>query len=314
MVCPSVLANELKDQILTIEDLKEKITAAPLEPKPICHSLMFIFDWKDFIEDKLSTPPLQYTSKYNSFSFVIEGGEVKFRGKRLPQDTESSPRSGIRIIKKDVVFEAVGSADFRLQNLNFDEIAKGLNLIMPQLDLNEQRRVKLSWDRLRDSLESLPRRRNNFRKMKIYELPKQKLEVLQVPEHLVEQESVNELTGDKYPETIEDGDLDKDIAEDMDVVVYTDDTHDRPWVGRVVQLLGDNRFLLQWFTRKTCRSKTFYSSFNTDGSRSISEQENDSVMFWCMSEKRTENSFNLSQFWLEAIKREYEKLDAESDC
>ena len=60
------------------------------------------------------------TSKYNSFSFTVEDGEVKFRGKRLPQDTESSPRSGIRIVKKDVVFEAVGAANFRIENLQFD--------------------------------------------------------------------------------------------------------------------------------------------------------------------------------------------------
>ena len=238
---------------------------------------------------------------------------MKFRGKRLPQDTESSPRSGIRIVKKDVDFEAVGAADFRIENLQFDQIWKGLDLILPQLDAKEQKRVKLSWDRLRDSLESLPRRRNNLRKMKIYELPKQKLEVLNVPEHLVEGESTNELTGDKYPETIEEGELDDEIVEDVDVVVYTNEMHGRPWVGRVVKLLEGKKFCLQWFTRKTCRSKTFYSLENKDGSPSISEQDNDSVMFWCMSENRTENSFELSPFWLEAIKREYGKLDAESD-
>lgn len=309
----SIIANELKDEILTIEELKEKITSAPLEPRGICRSLMFIFDWKRFIDDKLSNPPLQYTSKYNSFSFTVESGDVKFRGKRLPQDTESGPRGGIRIVKKDIVFEAVGSADFRIENINFDEIWKGLNLIMPQLALNEQRRVKLSWDRLRDSLENLPRRRSNLRKMKITDLPKQKPEVMEVPNHLVEAESVNELTGDKFPEIIEEGEFDTEICEDMDVVVYTKEKCGRPWVGRVLKLLEGKKFLLHWFTRKTSRSKTFYSLTNSDGSPSIAEQDNDSVMFWCMSEKRTLNSFSLSSFWLEAIHREYEKLDSEEN-
>ena len=298
---------------MTIEDLKRKITEAPLEPKAICHSLMFIFDWKSFIEDKLSTPPLQYTSKYNSFSFTVEGGEVKFRGKRLPQDEVSAPRSGIRIVKKDVIFDPVSSADFRIENIHFDEIWKGLNLTMPQLDASEQRRVKLSWEKLRESLESLPRRRRNLRTMKITELPKQKKQALEIPRHLLEEESVQELTGDKFPETIEDGEFDDEIAEDVDVVVYTDERHQRPWVGRVIKLLEGRRFLLQWFTRKTSRSKTFFALLNSDGSPSVTEQEQDSVMFWLMSERRTENSFDLSPFWLEAIQREYCKLDREAN-
>ena len=32
------------------------------------------------------------------------------------------PRCGIRIIKDDIEFEPVGSADFRMEKVNFDEI------------------------------------------------------------------------------------------------------------------------------------------------------------------------------------------------
>ena len=273
---------------------------------------MFLFDWKAFIEDKLSTPPLQYTSKYNSFSFTVEQGDVKLRGKRLPQDEVLAPRSGIRVVKKNVTFDPVSCADFRIENIHFDAIWKGLNLIMPQLEKDEQFRVRTSWERLRTSLESLPRRRNNLREMKISELPKQKKYVLEVPDHLLEKESEKELTGDKYPETIEDGEFDREISEDMDVVVYSDQSSLRPWVGRIIKLLEGRKFLLQWYTRKTCRSKTFYALENSDGSPNVAEQENQSVMFWCMSERRTENSFDLSPFWMEAILREYTTLDGDN--
>ena len=92
--------------------------------------------------------------------------------------------------------------------------------------------------------------------------------------------------------------------------MYTQELSARPWVGRVLQLLEDNKFLIQWYTRKTSRSKTFYALKNVDGTPSISEQENNTVMFWCMSENRSQDSFSLSSFWLETIQREYEQLDS----
>ena len=125
---------------------------------------MYIYDWKSFIEDKLSSPPLQNTSFYNSFSFSSDRGDVKFRGKRLPQDDVLLPRGGIRIVRKNIIYEAVGAANFRVENINFDEIWKGLNLTVVQLGKEEQKRVRLSWDRLRDSIESLPRRKKNLGK------------------------------------------------------------------------------------------------------------------------------------------------------
>ena len=307
----SILANEFKSEILTIEDLKAKIVESPIEPKPVCNNLMYIYDWKSFIEDKLSSPPLQNTSFYNSFSFSSDRGDVKFRGKRLPQDDVLLPRGGIRIVRKNIIYEAVGAANFRVENINFDEIWKGLNLTVVQLGKEEQKRVRLSWDRLRDSLESLPRRKKNLGKMEIFNLPKQsELMAPPVPDHLKPVEPVQELTGDKYPEVIEEGEFSKEIAEDMDVVVYTNDKCGRPWVGRIIKVLDDKKFVLQWYTRKTSRSKTFYALLEVDGQPSTSVQEIESVMFWCMSEKRTETSFDLSVYWMQVIEREYRMVDS----
>ena len=121
----------LKVDITTFECLMQRITSAPIVPKPICRSLDFIYDWKTFICNKLTTPGLKYHSKYNSFLLSIEHGNgendkrIVFRGKRLPQDSEMVPRAGIRIINEGVEFEPVGPAEYRENTIKFDEIMKG---------------------------------------------------------------------------------------------------------------------------------------------------------------------------------------------
>lgn len=312
----SCLCKQLKDDITTLEMLKEKITTSPILPKPICRSLDFIYDWKNFISNKLSQPPLQYQSKYNSFLIsaqVLEGKRcVMLRGKKLPQDTQMVPRSGIRINKENISFDPVGPAEYRIEKIKFDEILRGLYVYLAKLPFSERLPVIASWDRLRDRLESLPNRSRNFPTLKIHDLPKQEVEVLQVPDSLLdEDEEGMELTGAKYPETVDDGNPDDEISVGMDICIYGDDNKGRPWVGRITQLLPDRRFLINWYTRKTVRSKTFYAMTDSKGDLCISEQENDTIMFWQMSENRTSTSFSLSSFWLETIDREYESLDGE---
>ena len=105
--------------------------------------------------------------------------------------------------------------------------------------------------------------------------------------------------------------MDSEIAVGLDVCVYTLEKGGRPWVGRVVEVLTDQRFIIHWFSRRTTRSKKFEAMYNDNGTRSVSEMENSSVMVWQMSENRTETSFTLSSYWLEDIRREYELLDSQ---
>ena len=162
----SILCKQFKTDITTLEILKERITSAPIVPKPICRSLNFIYDWKQYITEKLTHPPLKYQSKYNSFLLSVEMCDgkrsVMLRGKKLPQDTELVPRSGIRVIKDEIDFEPVGSAEFRTENLKFDEIMRGIHIFTAKLSLQERMVITSSWDRLRDHLESLPRRKESF--------------------------------------------------------------------------------------------------------------------------------------------------------
>ena len=235
---------------------------------------------------------------------------VVFRAKKLPQDKRMVPRAGIRLLREGVEFEPIGAAEFRVEDVKFDAILRGINTFLSKRPVAERRPVLASWDRLRDHLESLPRRADTFPKMKLLDFPQQVREGVSVPEYLEVVEDESELTGDLHPEEVEDGDLDRDIATGMDVCVYTADKRWRPWVGRVVELLGNRKFLIHWYSRKG-RSRKFEAMSNANGERCVSEMDYECVMAWQMSENRTPTSFILSSFWLNYMAMEYAKYDRE---
>ena len=306
----SILANELKSDIITIEELKEKISNSPIQPKPVCRSLDFIFGWKTYITPWLADPPLTNHSKYNSFAVKKEDGRVKFRAKKLPQDLELVPRAGLRLLKENTVYCPVESAEFRTEEIMFDRIFKAVATITSKLQLSDKMRIQGSWDRLRESLEAFPRKRENLRKMLITDLPKQVRNNLPaVPDFLRDVDDDAIISGDLHAEDIAEGTL-EEIHEDLDVCVYTAVSVSRPWVGRVKQMMSGRKFVIQWFGRKSGRGKTFTALVNQDGTPSLCELEMDTIMFWGMTENRREDSFMLSQFWLETIRLEYEKLDS----
>ena len=68
----SILASEFQSEILTVDDLKEKILNAPISPKPECCHLWYIFGWRDYISDHLADEPLQNHSRFNSFKIIGE--------------------------------------------------------------------------------------------------------------------------------------------------------------------------------------------------------------------------------------------------
>ena len=307
----SILATEFKSEILTVDDLKDKILNAPIVPKPTCRTLWYIFGWNKYITDHLADPQLQNHSRYNSFLISQEDGQAKLRAKRLPQHTLLVPRAGIRLLKEGHNNDPVGPAEFRCDNLKFDEINKGLRKYLSTLDLEKRMTIQTSWDSLRSTLEALPRRSENLVKMNIADLPQQVEDVPAVPDQLQPVDEIPELLGDLFPEEICDGQLGEEVVVGMDVVIYTDQLKGRPWVGRITELLGDNQFKLQWFVRKSIRSRVFTALNNSDGSPSLAELDHATVMFWMMSEpqSRTATSFSLSPYWLETISREYASID-----
>ena len=62
----SILANEFKGEILTVDDLVDKIlNATGMTPKPECRQLWYIFGWKTYVDDILANTPLQNHSRFN---------------------------------------------------------------------------------------------------------------------------------------------------------------------------------------------------------------------------------------------------------
>jgi hypothetical protein len=312
----SVLAKLFKEsELRCIDDLIRTIEAAPISPSPVCKNLFYTFDWKGYIQQKLAKTPLEYHSFYHSFKFSKEEGKSKFRAKLYPQDLEYGPSNGIQLIRDGVQFSPVGPTEFRVQNLELDRVFKSLQGYFSTFPLQERIRVSSSWDALRKTLESLPSRKDQLLKMNIAELPKQPTELRPVlPEHFaqfVTESEVPELRGEVYPEKVAEGDFNAEIVVGADVVIYTKSKSNRPWVGRVVRILPGQMFTVHWYQRRS-RGNTFYALVKSDGSPVQSEQSNEVVMFWHISEagSRTEDSFQLSYYWLEKIRQEYLEHDA----
>ena len=280
-------------------------------PKAICRSMLFTYGWKDFITDHLSDIPLENHSKYNSFIITSENGLAKLRLKKLPQDSVLVPRAGIKLLKTGHPYDSVGVSDFRIERLNFDKIMRGLNVYMNGLQLEEKMRIQGSWDNLRKTLEDLPKLIGTFPKMDLKIFPRVSNEVPVVPDQLNFSDDLPEVRGELYPEEVVEGHLEDEVSVGMDVCIYTKDKKSRPWMGRIVQVLDNKRFLLQWYGRKSSRSTVFNALKNVDGSPYLTELDNDTVMFWMISEpqSRKPSSFSVSNYWMETIRVEYQEMD-----
>ena len=309
----SCLAKVFKEsEMKSIDDLIDKIVDSPIIPKPTCTNLFFIYNWKGFIQEKLSETKLENHSFYHSFKFDQEKGKTLFRAKLYPQDREFGPEEGIILLKSGIEFLSVGAADFRIEKLQLPKVFECLQKFFCTLPLTIRMKVTSSWEALRKTLESLPRNSENLPKMRLSELPKQlNCESIEVPaelNHFVEEEGLPDLIGEINQDEPVDGCIDEEVSEDMDVVIYTRSKHGRPWVGRVVEVLPGSRFSVHWYQRKG-RGNVFHAMMNKDGGPVLSVQENSVVMYWHISIDKTVDSFRLSYYMLEKIKIDYAEHD-----
>ena len=295
-----------------METLLFKMEMAPIIPRPICKSLLYVYDWKDFVTPNLTELPLCNHSKYHSFIFQNENGSVKFRAKFLPQmpDTCFYPRIGIRLMKPGITFTPVGPAELLVSDIRFDDILKGLSKYTNKLPLLERMNITSSWENLRKRLENLQMRKDSFKKLLLSNFPKQQsIQNVEVPQYLEDMIPENTLSGEMFDDEPIEGDL-KEIGIGTDVCVYTESKQDRPWVGRIVDLISDRVMAVRWFTKSSRRRGAVLFNAMEYQEGAVSEIDKKSIMFWHMSEERTEESFILSRFWMETIKNEYEVLDA----
>ena len=308
----SILCQELKTEIKSLDDLFDKLKSAPIVPKAEVEHFLYTWDWKSFVEDHLTEKSLENHSFYHSFKFFHDGDTVLMQAKHLPQDIEWTPSTGIRLVKESAVFEPVVAAEFRIEQLNLTHIFRDLMKYFQRLPVNIKIKVSSSWDALRSTLENLPGKRMNIAKMKISELPKQVLNSQpDLPEHFeyVIEKEIPELKGDIFPETLDEGDFEEEIIEGLDVVCYTKSkSSNRPWLGKVTEILPEQTFVIQWYSRKRGNQNEFHG-MEEDGKPFTSVQENACVILWGFSVKKSEKCFIVSNYWLSKIKNEYAVYD-----
>ena len=309
----SILASEFRNsEIKCLPDLFKKICESPVNPKPSCESLMWTWDWKSYVSEKLSEKDLQNHSFYNCFQIKKENNQTKLRAKSLPQDKTWIPDAGIRLLKENSTFDdPVGVADFRVEKLELAKVSRDLLKYFKRMPPNTRAKVSADWDLLIDQLESLPGKQHNLPKMRLETLPR----MIAAPEpdlpdeyEFVEENELPPLIGDVYHEEAEDGSFDTNIVVGMDVIVYTQSQEKRPWCGRVLEIMPRNLFRIQWFGRRG-RGNKFHAQTNKDGTPYTTVLETSMVMFWEICEAKQENSFILSHVWMKKVLEEYAKYD-----
>lgn len=307
----SILCRVLKSEIRCPDDLKKKIQEAPIIPKPDVEDLFYIWDWRQYIQPKLSGRPLQNHSFYHSFLLKKTDGIVVFRAKQYTQTPEWG--KGIKLLKDGFESSPVPASDFRLESLNMDKVFSDLyTKYFPTLTLQDRQEAEASWERLRTVLESLPKKQANLPPLKLSGLPRQvPLVPTLAPSYLqlLEDREVPDLEGESYIPEPALGQFDLEIRSGMDVAVFTHSVKDRPWLGRVLSVEKESsRFEVQWFKKKG-RSMTFEAQFNKDGTKYKSLLPLETVMLWEFATTKTEDSFEVSKDWLVKIMEEYSSHD-----
>ena len=304
----SILTNEFKCEIKTVEDLITKIERAPISPKPQVHRFFYSWDWKSFVEPLFTKTLLKNHTAYNSFEIKKEQSLVKLRAKKYPQSVDYYPEEGIKLLKDGINFTPVKVADFREDELNIEKVMSDLRkYYFPLLEDKDRRRVQESWERLTDTLRQLPKK--HLHPMNIFDLPKQLQHgpVMNLgPMEEYADSDPPDLLGERHAPVVMESIFQQEVGVGMDVSVLTQSKLNLPWVGRVLQIVSSENFSIHWYQRRS-RSRTFYALKKKDGSPVTSTCSFSSVMFWEMSCNKTEDSFELSEYWLKTLMHEYKE-------
>ena len=305
------MTQAFKSEMRTIEDLTEKIVNSGILPKPEVEILDYCWDWKEFAVDNLCREELRNHASYHAFNLKKEDGSVKLRGKRYLYEEEWVPSTGIRLLREGTQFNAIGPADFRVEKLQLDKVFQHLQRFLATLPLTEKMTVRNSWDRLRDKIEKIPTQKEMLKQMKLLELPSQTQNNHgSLPTHfahLEQDEAVPDLLGEIFPETLEEADFTEEVRVGLDVLIYCKTKKGRPWCGRIVQILENHQFMIQWYDKQ--KGNIFIASFNSDGTPYTTKLDNGTVILWNFSSRVDDSSFHVNSFFLSKFKEEYCKHD-----
>ena len=310
----SILTHKFKTQIDTIEDLKEKIVSSGILPVPEVEVIDFIWNWKEFALDNLAEEELRNHSKYHGFKISKEKGQARLRGKRFSFETEWNPAPGIRLLKENTVLKPIEAAPLRIEKLNLVKVFQDLQRFYASLPLEKRMVVQRSWENLKKKLENLPTQVDRFPKMEISKLPVQFPESqVVIPDHLAHitgDDSIKDLEGEVFPDDLDEADFNQDLSEGLDVLIYSNIKQGRPWVGRIKEVTGNSKFLIQWYAKRKGDQNMFDATRNGDGTPYVSELESESVILWNFSTRVGNNSFSVSKFFLNQFKVEYSRHES----
>ena len=196
-----------------------------------------------------------------------------------------------------------------MEDLSLDKIVANLEKYFRRMPYHTRVAVTNSWMKVKEGLEKLPRMKDNLPKLKLTDLPK----LSDIPDEVLPDEysfidDCNEVGPEIEGDFYQEGLFDSNIREGLDVVIYTRSPQERPWVGRVLNILLDKKFSIHWFERHG-KSGKFHAMENPDGTPYASELENSSVMMWDIATQSMDKSFHVTPYRLGQIVKEYKKYD-----
>ena len=234
---------------------------------------------------------------------------ASLRAKRLPQDRNYTPEKGIKMLNENVVFHPVPSADFRIDSLNIPKVVHDLQSYFSRMPTQIRVDVASSWDRLRNRLESLPRRLPFLPPMRIESLLKMSPTdvILAIPDEYAfvndDLDALPDISGDHHEEG-------PSVSVGQDIVVYTEVVLGRPWVGRVKEVYPESKeFLLQWFERSGKSTHFRAMTFGTDKKPFVTKLEDSCIMYNEISVHKGDLDFHISHYWISKIMKSYKEQD-----
>ena len=189
----------------------------------------------------------------------------------------------------------------------FNRISECLVKYFRRMPLQVAVSVRQSWENILTKLQGLPGEIYRFPEMNLQDLPSADEHPVEhrVPDHFnfVEDEVDNplpQIVGHEFPERL----FDHSIKEGADVAVLPQGNQESPWFGRILEIKPNRHFSIHWFERRG-KSLKFRPMFTSDGTRYVSDIENDSVMCWDISLHKFDDSFHISAATFDKIMREF---------
>ena len=287
----SILAAQFKNkEILTIEDLHSLVRESSITPKPSVESLEYIFDWKSFIEPRMTTPHLANHTFKKSFIFFKEDGLTKMSYKTLPQDPLWCDKKH-KVLESCAAVDSVGAAPFRVESLRLEELEAEMRKFLKKIPTGKAIQVQSSWEQLRKKIERTERIASSLPKMDLTKFVQNNDKDANEDMFDFEEDSADEreVIGEVHPEK-------GNVSEMDDVAVYTEDKDDRPCVGRVMKVLNSN-VRIHWFKKRSRRAFTYEAAFVKKGVPHTDMISISSIIYTKISSINGEKIFSITPMW-----------------